>query len=381
MDSLLNDYRQLLRPQEAPCLSLYQPTHRHHPDKEQDPIRFRNLTKALEDELRQQYSAREVRPVLEPLHALADNRDFWNQVLDGLAVLSAPGVFRAYRLQRSVKELAVVAQSFHTKPLMRIIQSADRYQILALNRREIRLFEGNRDAVDAVELDTQVPQTITDALGEELTNSHLVVTPRATGVGRTPIRQGTGTKADEVDSDTERFFRLVDRAVLQYHSRPGGLPLILAALPEYHALFRRVSHNPFLTPEGIDVHPDALGIDGLRERAWQLVAPYYLQRLQGLVAQFTAAKARGAAEEDLARVAEAAAARRIGTLLIDADRHIRGRFDSRSGRIELAGAADPGMDDLLDDLGELVLKTGGEVVVVPSERMPVRTGLAAIYRY
>ena len=381
MDSLLNDYRQLLRPQEAPCLSLYQPTHRHHPDKEQDPIRFRNLTKALEDELRQQYSAREVRPVLEPLHALADNRDFWNQVLDGLAVLSAPGVFRAYRLQRSVKELAVVAQSFHTKPLMRIIQSADRYQILALNRREIRFFEGNRDGVDAVVLDARVPQTITDALGEELTDSHLVVAPRATGVGRTPIRQGAGTKADEVDGDTERFFRVVDRAVLQYHSRPGGLPLILAALPEYHALFRRVSHNPYLTPEGIDVHPDALGIDGLRERAWQLVAPYYLERLQGLVAQFTAAKARGAAEDDLARVAEAAVAGRIGTLLIDADRCIRGRFDPTSGRIELAEGAAPLMDDLLDDLGELVLKTGGEVVVVPAERMPVRTGVAAIYRY
>ena len=27
---------------EPPCLSLYQPTHRHHPDNLQDPIRFRN---------------------------------------------------------------------------------------------------------------------------------------------------------------------------------------------------------------------------------------------------------------------------------------------------------------------------------------------------
>ena len=26
-----------------PCISLYQPTHRRHPDNQQDPIRFRNL--------------------------------------------------------------------------------------------------------------------------------------------------------------------------------------------------------------------------------------------------------------------------------------------------------------------------------------------------
>lgn len=39
------------------------------------------------------------------------------------------------------------------------------------------------------------------------------------------------------------------------------------------------------------------------------------------------------------------------------------------------------LDDLLDDLGERVLATGGEVVIVPTERMPTNAGLAAIYRY
>jgi len=41
-------------------------------------------------------------------------------------------MFRVYRLQRPVPELAIVADSFHTKPLLRILQSADRYQVLAL---------------------------------------------------------------------------------------------------------------------------------------------------------------------------------------------------------------------------------------------------------
>ena len=33
--------------QGQPCQSLYQPTHRRHPDNQQDPIRFRHLVKAL----------------------------------------------------------------------------------------------------------------------------------------------------------------------------------------------------------------------------------------------------------------------------------------------------------------------------------------------
>jgi hypothetical protein len=32
-------------------------------------------------------------------------------------------------------------------------------------------------------------------------------------------------------------------------------------------------------------------------------------------------------------------------------------------------------------LGQLVLKMGGQVIIVPSDRMPADTGLAAIYRY
>ncbi len=36
---------------------------------------------------------------------------------------------------------------------------------------------------------------------------------------------------------------------------------------------------------------------------------------------------------------------------------------------------------MLDDLGALALKMGGEVIIVPAERMPTQTGIAAIYRY
>jgi len=151
MDSLANDYAAgLLNSHEPPCLSLYQPTHRHHPDNAQDPIRFRNLVRSLDESLRRKLTSREVQPLLDAFMGLADDREFWNYTLDGLAVLAAPDFFRVYRLQRPVVELAVVADSFHIKPLLRILQSADRYQLLGLSRQEIKLFEGNRDALDEI---------------------------------------------------------------------------------------------------------------------------------------------------------------------------------------------------------------------------------------
>jgi hypothetical protein len=41
----------------------------------------------------------------------------------------------------------------------------------------------------------------------------------------------------------------------------------------------------------------------------------------------------------------------------------------------------PDRDDPIDDLGEPAMRMGGEVLVVPAERMPTRTGVAAIYRF
>jgi hypothetical protein len=385
MNTLEKDYAAgLLDNCDPPCLSLYQPTHRHHPENQQDPIRFGNLVKALEESLLQQFPKDEIRPLLEPFLALADDHDFWNHTLDGLAVLGARGMFRVYTLQRPVAALAVVANSFHTKPLMRILQSADRYHVLGLNRNEIKFFEGNRDALDEIEPARGVPRTITEALGEEeLTEPHQTVASYGgVGVGHSPMHHGHGGKEFEVDSDAERFFRAVDRAVLEHHSQPSRLPLILAALPEHHHMFYDVSHNPFLIPECIDIHPDALSsVDELRERAWRLMEPRYLARLAALVEEFGNARSKGLGEDELSQVAKAVVGGRVATLLIEARREVPGRINAGTGDIELDNLSHPEVDDVLDDLGTLSLRMGGQVVIVPAERMPTQTGIAAVYRY
>ena len=382
MSSLSYDYPAvLLAEREAPCLSLYQPTHRRHPDNAQDPLRFRSLVKQLAASLREKYPKRDISALLQPFEALADDRDFWNPTGDGLAVLGAPDFFRAYRLQRPVAELAVVADSFHTKPLMRIVQSADRYQILGLSRHAFRVFEGNRDAIDELPTINGVPQTADEWLGKDSDGregAHRAYGPEG---GTAVTRHGTDVKQDADDRDTEQFFRAVDAAVLQHCSRPSGQPLILAALPQHHALFRSLSANPSLLDEAIDVYPDAMSLDALRERAWQVVQPHYLQRLAGLVESFGTAAANGRGADGLRAIAEAAVAGRVETLLIEAERLFPGRIDATSGAITTANLARPDVDDVIDDLGEIVLRKRGEVIVVPAARMPTNTGVAAIYRF
>ncbi len=379
MHALADDYRSgLLTAQEAPCLSAYQPTHRHAPDNRQDPIRFRNLLKKLEGSLRREYPGAEVTALLRPFEELAGERPFWEHALEGMAALGAPGFFRVYRLQRPVPELAVVATSFHTKPLLRQLQSADGFQVLGLNRREVRLFEGDRDVLDEIEPAEGVPRTSADVLGDVDREPHLTVA--SYGGAGAAMHHGHGDTG-MADKDAERFFRAVDQAVLTHHSRPSGRPLMLAALPEHHDLFRRVSQNPLLLPEGIPVYPDDLALDDLRDRAWQVVAPRYRERLARLADEFREAVAAGRGTDDLASIGAAAAQARVSTLLIAAERTVAGTVDAETGAVRLADLERPDVDDLLDDLAELVLAKGGDVVVVPAASMPSGTGAAAAFRY
>ncbi len=225
--------------------------------------------------------------------------------------------------------LAVVADSFHTKPLRRFLQSVDRYQVLGLSLSSIQLFEGNRDALDEIELTSKrATDNRPTALGEELTEPHVTVASYGgIGQGSTPMHHGQGGRKAEVDIDAERFFRAIDRAVQTYHSQPSGLPLILAALPEHHHLFHSVSHNPLLLAEGIMINPDVLPMDELRERAWQVIEPHYQARLATVCDDFAVAQANGLGSDDLTVVAQAAASGRVATLLIEADRQLAGRLD------------------------------------------------------
>jgi hypothetical protein len=287
------------------------------------------------------------------------------------------------KVQRTLPELVMVGDHLYVKPLVRVFQSEDTYQLLALDREEIKLYQGNRYVLDEVVLAPSVPKTIEQALGERVslqgTEKKGTSGPGRPGHAGAGAFHGHGSKTDEPLLDIERYFRAVDRAIMEAHSKPSELPLILAALPEYHSRFKEISHNPFLLDEAIPINADAFSPDVLREKAWRVMEPRYHARLQQLLDSYHAALARGLATDDLTHAIEFATDGRVGTLLIEADRRLPGHVEERMPRP--ADANDDSAGDMLDDLAERVLKTGGQVIVAPKGSMPSATGLAAVFRY
>jgi len=374
---------ELLSAAEAPCISLYMTTHLSHPENKQDTIRYKNLVKQVKESLIEKYPTAEILTLLQPFEKLASDDEFWNHTSDGLAVLGSPELFEVLRLHVPVEEAVIVSDSFHIRPLHRILQSKDRYQVLALTLDSVHFYEGNRNSLSEIELPDDFPNSMDEALGKELTDKHSTVASYG-GLGgdSANMHHGQGGKKDQMDIDAERFFRVVADAVYDRYSKHDALPLLLAALPEHHHLFHDVNKNPLVLAKGIEINPQAFSTVELAKLSWKIMEPMYLEKLDIMGGEFNQAKAKGLGSDDIDKVIEAAQAGRVETLYVEAHRVMASRLrDKDTGRFKNNDTTQPVLDDKLDDVGELVDKMGGAVVIIPKEHMPTQTGLAAIFRY
>jgi len=375
--------QELMTMQEGPHMSLYMSTHQTRPDNNQDPIRFKNILGQLEASLRLQHPVEVVEEKLTSFNGLIDNNDFWNQTHQGIAVFGADGYFKVIGLQAPVEDLAIVADSFHTKPLRNYLQSADRYHVLGISRHDMKLYEGTRHGLTEVKLPPSIPQTVQEALALETADQNMAVATEGGMEGKVSRMQNNQIAVgEEIDMDVDKYFRIVANGVYEQFSKPSKFKLVLAALTEHHNAFHQVSHNPYLVEKGIHANYKALSAEKLASMAWEIMEPEYMQKLQDLTERFNQAKANDYGTDDIFKASAAAAGSRVDTLLLEAGRIIGGKITNYdTGEIVYADVNNPNVDDLLDDIGEVVVRFGGQVVLVPSEHMPVTSGIAAIFRY
>ena len=403
-DLSLAAVRELLTPPTPPCLTLTLPTHRNIPDNRVDLPSYRHLVESFDVALSLSRSRNQIEHLLRPFHQLASNRLFWEHTREGLAVFGAEGWAHAFLLPHPVKPLALISTHFHTLPVLRQATAIDRFNVLTLTSREARVYEGRfrAGAVDLLEpigLDpvplrgvaapAEQPLARSSVIADEILQPHRMRRQMNTaGV----VHGGLGSKQDDIDADTEIFFRHVDQVVRDRVSRPRGLPLVLVGLPKVVAVFRGLSQNEMLLEDAVPKDVHLLPQQELGRLVLPIFAAERSRQIDRDLRLFHLAADRGAAGIDLAAVARTAVAGRVATLLIEADRFEPGWLDRATGSIHHDGEVPPDLarsgdapairtEDILGGIAETVLLHGGKVVSLERSRMPTDSGLAAIYRY
>ncbi len=207
--------QELISEQASWCVSLYLPTHRSLPEARQDPIRFKNLLREAETGLEARgLRTPEINKLLHPAQELLADPLFWRYQSDGLATFLTASKVRNYRLPVSFNELSVVSEHFHIKPLLPLLSADDRFFVLALSQKEVRVIEGTRYGASEINLEN-VPGSLAEILGGYDFEEQLQFHTRAQAAGgtRAAVFHGQGGGTDDLKPRISEYLRQIDEGL------------------------------------------------------------------------------------------------------------------------------------------------------------------------
>ncbi len=378
----IDELKKLIKGAAPPCISIFLRTHRSGKEVKVDPIRLKNLLRQAQKRLLASgHRATEVRELLEPAEKRFTEAFFWNHQSDGLAVFLSPKGVWHYGVPMDFRELVVVGDEFHVKPLIPLLTDDGRFYLLALSQNEVRLFQGTHFSMSECRLKS-IPHNLAEALKYDDPQSQLQFhtrTPKAKG-SQVAMFHGHGVGTDDRKDRILRYFHLVDASVGKF-LRNERAPLLLAGVKYLFPIYREANSYPHLMEEGIRGNVEELSPAELHKRGWNTVRPYFLKAQEEAAAQYREMAGTGLASNDIKQTVKAASYGCIAAVLVAAGVQIWGRVDPDTQTVHLHDKAKPGDRDLLDFVALRALLTDGNVFVVHPDQVPGGASVAALLRY
>ncbi len=368
-----SDLHTLLSGSTPPLVSIYLPTGRTGNDRQQAPIRLKNLLSRVEKELPATgLKEGEIRAMLRPARELLDNLDFWQHQAEGLAVFLSSSEMWHYRLPLRFEERAVVNERYHLKPLLPLFAGSGRFYVLALSENRVQFLKGNRFQLHPIPV-PGLPPNMAEALWG--TGPH----PPQAGNGPGPHAH-IGQTGEAHKREYLEFFHKVDHALREFlHGDPS--PIVLACVDYLMPIYREASHGLNVFEEGISGNPEHTPFETLHERAWALVEPTFRRSEREARERIAAQSGSNAASNELDEIVPAAHYGRVQALFVSLSDEVWGRFCPQSSRIELTPTPNHESEDLLNAAALATLANGGDVYAVPPSDVPGAGRMAALFRY
>ncbi len=360
----------LLEKQTGFCISIFMPTYRTGPEIQQNPIRFRNLIRKTEDNLRALHlRPQEIKTLLEPAQTLAGNVLFWRHQSEGLALFLSDGTIRSYCLPVPFDELIFVGDRFHITPLLPLLHGSERFYILALSQNSVRFLEGTKYHVEEIEMEG-MPRSLAEVLAYGEPEKQIRFRTGMPGSGeRGTMISGHGAEVEDTKDNILKYFHLIDRG-LQRALKDEQAPLVLAGGDYLFPIYKDTNTYPHLMAEGISGNPEGMTPEHLQRQAGKITEPYFRKAENDALAQYRQSSGTGLTSDDIKEIVSAALHGRVGLLFVALGCHQWGIVYPDRNEVILQQEMGAGCDDLLDIASIQTFLNGGTVFAISQEKSP-----------
>jgi hypothetical protein len=318
--------------------------------------RLKNAVHGIQKHLQTNEDHQSATALLDPVQEAARTMEAGNVWGKALLLLRSAKVFQGYWLRECRNEILQVGDHFNLRPLLAAVAREQRFHLLAISRKHVRLFHCTMFQAEEDKLHASFPANMQDWMNARQPD-HVLENRSAGGPSTGSMKGvmfGTSTGREKGGEYVKHFFKEVDRGV---HAvlRDDPSPLVLAGVEEELAVYRSGNTWPNLFPEEVHGSPDGLTTQDLVGQARSLLSRAPSAPLRKVFAELE----RHPVSWD--------------------EKEIPGM--AREGRIEDLLIPEDAEDERLDRAALETLRHGGRVFAIASAEMPRRVPAMAALRH
>lgn len=352
------------------------PTEKVGNERQQNPIRFKNLLSDAAEKLQQRgMKADEAASFLKPARDLLGQPLFWSNMEHGMTVLLATDYFEVFKLPYDIREMVYVNDHFRITPLLPMTGTNGSFCILTISQEKVRLLRCTRNSITDITPD-DIPVTITGWL-DETPQPHIQYHTGSEGDGA--IYFGHGASEDDRKEILEQFFRVIEKGIVRTMNQIND-PLILAGLKANNSTYRKINNYGRVLDQSIERNPDDLNDVQLRNLGWEIIKDFFLRDLYESIDTFRES-ATGRVSSDLSEVITSTVMGKSSAIFIAKDFIRWGKYDETGHKVLFHNKPGNSDVDLMNWLSIKGFETGSNVYILPQEEMPGPSEVAALFRF
>ncbi len=369
--------RQLIQKNDNPKISLSFPTHKVGDDRQQNPIRFKNLISKAAEQLKTAGKRDdEIEKILNPAKELLGQPLFWSNMELGMVVYITPDYFDVFKIPFDVREMAYVNDHFLITPLLPMLSTNGTYAVMAVSQHKVRLLRCTRTSIVDITPES-IPLSL-DTYLEEKPEPHIQFhTGSRDGDG--VMFFGHGSTEEDRKEVTEQFFRDVEKGITETLNKFND-PLVLAGLKANTSLYRRINNYSRIVDDAIDQNADSLTDANLRDKGWDNIRNFFLSDLYKSLDAYRESSA-DLISRDPSEIIISTIMGKSAAIFISKDLVRWGKYDEQQHKVQYKHAKENGDVDLMNWVSIKGLETGSRVYVLPKNEMPDHSDVAALFRF
>ena len=342
------------------CVTIIMNSHRTKPDYLKDELSLKNHIKEVETRLLADTTKRDATKLIEKLHSLAEEIDHSHN-LDSLMLFVNHDIAEFTRLPIKVVDRVIIDDTFATRDLVRAMHAEAHYYVLVLSQENARLIEALNDQV-VKEFKSPFP----------IENKQFFT--------RNKTEAAVASKKSNLIAE---FFNTVDKEINAIR-KANPLPVLICTVEENYSEYLKIAdhketiYTSFLNKNRMSEKDHAIVLE-----ASKIVEEHNIKRNNDRKIELQKAVSENKFLSDTNEIWKAISEGKIQTLFIE-----QGLFqpaileDNEIIYVSENHRTDKEViDDIYDEMIELNMNFGGDVVFLPKGELIDFNGFGAVTRY